>query len=431
MGIELSVWGPGDPSTPQRYQFSHGRVLIGRGSGVDVMLPHAAVSHLHASLRACEEGVYRLVDEASTNGTVLRDKRLEPHMPTLLQEGDSIRVGPFRMQVSLSSLITQSTTASRTHSLARVLLQQVLQVESDVSTERVLEVWHGKECMQVVPCAEEREAVLGRDEACDIVLDDRSVSRRHAVLHVREDGAWIEDLGGKNALVVNGRRCRKARLHDGDRIRIGVLDLVYKDPLDAELAFIRAAEVDGTIRGPLPPTQRRALETLRETLRTPSSASEAQEEDAVTGWTSSRSQGVVPAHGERAGGEKGRVGEVKGEQSPISQVQGNQVQGGQSRQVRVPETRHVAEQDSEARSGSQRAPSGQRSKTEPLQPEQGKGAGTSADTSSWMPGHAPSQEDVYPAPRKAMRPEIFVYGLAAVVLVASIFGLIWVLRGDF
>jgi hypothetical protein len=40
--------------------------------------------------------------------------------------------------------------------------------------------------------------VIGRSSSCDVFLDDDSVSRRHAELHVHADRIEIEDLGSQN-----------------------------------------------------------------------------------------------------------------------------------------------------------------------------------------------------------------------------------------
>jgi pSer/pThr/pTyr-binding forkhead associated (FHA) protein len=40
--------------------------------------------------------------------------------------------------------------------------------------------------------------VIGRSSRCDVFLDETSVSRRHAVLHVHADRIEIEDLGSQN-----------------------------------------------------------------------------------------------------------------------------------------------------------------------------------------------------------------------------------------
>jgi pSer/pThr/pTyr-binding forkhead associated (FHA) protein len=46
--------------------------------------------------------------------------------------------------------------------------------------------------------------VLGRHEACDIVLEDREVSRRHARLLVDGDDVVVEDLGSGNGTLLGG-----------------------------------------------------------------------------------------------------------------------------------------------------------------------------------------------------------------------------------
>ncbi len=47
-------------------------------------------------------------------------------------------------------------------------------------------------------------ATIGREEANDVVLFDALVSRQHARVTVEEGRAWIEDLGGRNPLAING-----------------------------------------------------------------------------------------------------------------------------------------------------------------------------------------------------------------------------------
>jgi pSer/pThr/pTyr-binding forkhead associated (FHA) protein len=63
---------------------------------------------------------------------------------------------------------------------------------------------------------------MGRADQNEVKLRDRSVSRRHAVL-VRTDTAWlIQDGGGPNGVLVNGRRIAEAQsLYEGDVIELG------------------------------------------------------------------------------------------------------------------------------------------------------------------------------------------------------------------
>jgi pSer/pThr/pTyr-binding forkhead associated (FHA) protein len=52
---------------------------------------------------------------------------------------------------------------------------------------------------------------IGRKN-CDLILDDRYISRRHAELKIVENMLTIEDLGSKNGTMVNGETVTKKRL---------------------------------------------------------------------------------------------------------------------------------------------------------------------------------------------------------------------------
>jgi hypothetical protein len=64
--------------------------------------------------------------------------------------------------------------------------------------------------------------VIGRTPDCQLSLDDPLVSRRHALLVVQQNGIFVEDLGSRNGVFVNGSKIEKVlRLKDGDVIKIG------------------------------------------------------------------------------------------------------------------------------------------------------------------------------------------------------------------
>ena len=62
---------------------------------------------------------------------------------------------------------------------------------------------------------------VGRGLVADVRLDDAHVSRRHAILAVRGDGARILDDRSYNGTFVNGRRVTVQYLTDGDVLRFG------------------------------------------------------------------------------------------------------------------------------------------------------------------------------------------------------------------
>lgn len=66
-------------------------------------------------------------------------------------------------------------------------------------------------------------AWIGRDPNCLIHTDDDFASARHAqVLWQAEEGAWwLEDNLSRNGTFVNDQRITRARLKNGDVIRVG------------------------------------------------------------------------------------------------------------------------------------------------------------------------------------------------------------------
>jgi Protein of unknown function (DUF3662)/FHA domain len=74
---------------------------------------------------------------------------------------------------------------------------------------------------------DQQKIVIGRSRDCDIQLADANVSRRHAEL--RQEGAtyWIVDLGSTNGTEVNGKRVKRAKLRDGDRIMLGSTEITF------------------------------------------------------------------------------------------------------------------------------------------------------------------------------------------------------------
>ena len=75
---------------------------------------------------------------------------------------------------------------------------------------------------------ERRAVVLGRSRDCDIVLDDKSVSRRHAELVRHGDGFLLRDLDSTNGSSVNGKRIREAAVEPGDDIVLGTVALTFE-----------------------------------------------------------------------------------------------------------------------------------------------------------------------------------------------------------
>jgi ABC-type multidrug transport system ATPase subunit/pSer/pThr/pTyr-binding forkhead associated (FHA) protein/ABC-type multidrug transport system permease subunit len=70
---------------------------------------------------------------------------------------------------------------------------------------------------------------IGRDDVNDIVLDELSVSRKHAEVRPADGGFEVVDLGSTNGTFHNGRQISRAALQDGDVISIGRHRFVFEN----------------------------------------------------------------------------------------------------------------------------------------------------------------------------------------------------------
>lgn len=126
---------------------------------------------------------------------------------------------------------------------------------------------------------ERRTFTVGRSPECDVVLDDRQVSRFHARITWQGDHYEVEDLNSKNGTHLNGRDVIGAQpLRDGDEIQIALryklafvdagatAPLVFENPATRGLQLETAAHqvtIDGKlVEPPLSPQQYRLLELI-------------------------------------------------------------------------------------------------------------------------------------------------------------------------
>lgn len=66
---------------------------------------------------------------------------------------------------------------------------------------------------------------LGSFERCDdFLIDDKSVSRAHAVFYHNPEGLWVLDLVSKNGSYVGGREVEHAKLKHNDVVTLGCVN---------------------------------------------------------------------------------------------------------------------------------------------------------------------------------------------------------------
>jgi FHA domain-containing protein/uncharacterized protein DUF1707 len=103
----------------------------------------------------------------------------------------------------------------------RVLLHSVNAVSR--WTWQVAAAWREPRTPRLVLPGTAGVMTIGRSSACDFVVSDPSVSRRHATLELVGDGVWqLRDLGSANGSRLNGWRVVAATdVRPGDELQLG------------------------------------------------------------------------------------------------------------------------------------------------------------------------------------------------------------------
>ena len=75
-----------------------------------------------------------------------------------------------------------------------------------------------------------RETSLGRNKNCDIVLEESTVSRLHAVVVCAKDGWYVADTKSQAGVRINGKKIeKKAYIRTGDAITLGGVTLFFEN----------------------------------------------------------------------------------------------------------------------------------------------------------------------------------------------------------
>ena len=109
----------------------------------------------------------------------------------------------------------------------RPLTQEVLEIRGRLSEGTALLISTRGAVSGSRYLLDEDKVTVGRDSRADILLDDSTVSRSHAVF-IRANGVFtVVDSGSLNGTYVNRQRVERAQLKNGDEIMIGKFRLVF------------------------------------------------------------------------------------------------------------------------------------------------------------------------------------------------------------
>ena len=217
----LTLLLPG--SRRQEFTLSKARIQIGRSTTNDIVVQDSRVSRNHALIE-CGAAGCTIVDVGSPNGTWINGVRVERR---LLKSGDTLVIGDVSARFEAGAPEAEHMTRLNSVADMDTALSQVsLQMEVAETNTARLAVRSSGRTWEVALDSE--TLTIGRLPDNDLVIDRQSVSRHHARVERRGDGFMIQDLNSGNGTWVGGVRIDRHRLADGDAIRIGNAQLVYK-----------------------------------------------------------------------------------------------------------------------------------------------------------------------------------------------------------
>ena len=274
-----------------------GEMRVGRTDDCEITLADPRVSRNHAVLRV--EGT-RIVleDMGSANGTLVNGLRLVGSVE--LKHGDDIQFDKYKFRVVVAGLapaaadgdatvvapldgdatvvtpfaseaapapsqaapapqpppqpkpaavspdLPGSWTEGGTGEHTQFLSMDSVAATAAAPVERASELPHlivvrdgaAADVMELEPGGSDDPDVweIGREDSCEIMLDEPSVSARHAQL-IHQGGRWrLVNLVSANGIFVNGEKRLTAYLGDGDQIRLGNVNLVFRGSVHAPVA---------------------------------------------------------------------------------------------------------------------------------------------------------------------------------------------------
>jgi len=198
-------------------QINVGETTIGRGEDTDLRVNDAAVSRHHALIIGDDKGM-KVLDLGSAGGTTVNGKELSGRK---LSSTSVIAVGQTEMMlVGVEQAEGEPATAGAADA--------TMVAGAAGGTAGVIVVRKGPDAGKTFSLTE-GDNVVGREGAA-VLLNDPTVSRRHAVLRKTGDDYVVYDFGSSAGTIVDGEKLEGMPVKGGDVINVGRSEIVVMEP---------------------------------------------------------------------------------------------------------------------------------------------------------------------------------------------------------
>ncbi|MEE9295923.1 MAG: FHA domain-containing protein [Phycisphaerae bacterium] len=183
--------------------------LFGTKAGCKLVLRHPRIDGRHCVI--VNTGVKLFLRDLDTRGKTLRNGlKVEQE---IIEDADRVQLGPWELKIDL----TMPRLAGASDSPVIMDLEPdptVLAIE-DPGTRKLTRLSRDV-------------SILGRSSGCDVPIEDREVSRVHAIIFNFLNRPALLDLVSENGTWVNDKRAVFAMLQDGDVLTLGSYQLRFR-----------------------------------------------------------------------------------------------------------------------------------------------------------------------------------------------------------
>jgi hypothetical protein len=211
-------------------------IVIGSGTSARIRLPVAAAKGAHLRI---EGGRWHAGSALRVNGVA---RAAGDSGELAWGEAMAFELGGYRVRIADAPRDAAASSPQRTESLARELVRSLLGAGAAPAFELL---GSGGVALRRELAPPESVLVIGRGDEADWVILDEDLSREHVEVRRGWEGVTIRDLGSKNGTVIDGARIPDevaVELHDGTKVTLADVELVFRDPAERHLRGEDAAE---------------------------------------------------------------------------------------------------------------------------------------------------------------------------------------------
>ncbi len=218
------LWMRLSDGSEQQFEIAREQISLGRATINDIVIPEPNVSRSHARLEIIQ-GNPVIFDLDSANGVRVNG---QPVREARLNQGDVFTLGgaEFRFEPGRPSPAGEITLIDSETDLEATLASETIAMAVNETAYPRLALTFEDKTEEFVLFDD--SVTIGRHSSNQVVLSHERVSRQHAAIEQRSGGVFLRDLNSTNGTWVGGERITERELRDGDTIKIGSANLVFK-----------------------------------------------------------------------------------------------------------------------------------------------------------------------------------------------------------